>query len=198
MRRRPPPTRARACCCKRRTTVRRPTIHEPRAFAPQTASAGGEAILLTILQEDGGTPPRSGEMQMRAWMMHGAAAQIRARCLTNPMSSHGLRRWSSHAHRPWCASSAAAASSSGSARDTVGDAAEALSDDAARDEREEALRPGLYVVGTPIGNMEDVTLRALRVLSSADTILAEVRIASGVCDDRQNGLCECLPKWEAQ
>ena len=124
---------------------------------------------------------------MRAWMMHGAAAQIRARCLTNPISSHGLRRWSSHAHRPWCASSAAAASSSGSARDTVGDAAEALSDDAARDEREEALRPGLYVVGTPIGNMEDVTLRALRVLSSADTILAEVsaRIASGVCDDRQ-------------
>jgi len=37
----------------------------------------------------------------------------------------------------------------------------------------QALAPGLYVVSTPIGNLRDITLRALDVLAAADEVLAE-------------------------
>ena len=62
-------------------------------------------------------------------------------------------------------------------------AAETSAAQSAKQHARQQLEPGLHIVSTPIGNLRDITLRALDTLAAADEVLAEdTRVARKLLD----------------
>jgi len=84
-----------------------------------------------------------------------------------------------------------------SAPRTATDAVAAIPDVKAADAAPRAvLAPGLYVVATPIGNLSDLSLRAIDVLRSVDVVAAEDTRVTRVLLDHIGARCETIAAHE--